>query len=325
MATLRNVFVTATVTGVVLMGAACSSKGTDAVKKEGKVVAQVDDVTITTGELQEELDKLPPYLKGRVATAEGRREFLDNLLTRKALMLEADTLGIENDPQISRQIAEYKERLVLQKLMQDNIPKDPQLSDEEIRKYFDEHTDEFKEGAQVRVRHVLIKSEPGDPDAKKQEARRKAEQVRKRARGGEDFEKLAKQYSEDVGSKNRGGDLGFFPRGRMAKPFEDTAFALSKPNEISDVVETQFGYHVIQYVDRQEPKEKTFDEAKEQIRRRLAPQRQRDSYQTFITNIKDKRKIVVHDDVLASMGGDKSAEAPKAEPAAAEAEGAKAE
>lgn len=297
----RKVFAATVVFGMVAGTAACNNKGTDGAKKGGKTVAKVDDEEITTGELQDELDKLPPYLKGRVGTPEGRREFLDNLLTRRALMHEAASSGIEKDPQLQKQITEYKERLILQKLMQENIEKDPSINDEEIKKYFDAHPEEFKESEQVRARHILIKTEPGATAAQKGEAKKKAQALQARAKKGEDFEKLAKDNSQDPGSATRGGDLGFFPKGRMAKAFEDTAFAMKKANQLSDVVETQFGYHVIQYVDRQLTKEKSFEEAKEQIRRRLAPQKQRESYQGFIDNVKKKHKIDVKDDVLKAM------------------------
>jgi peptidyl-prolyl cis-trans isomerase C len=320
MPTLRKLILATCVLGTVTLGAACS-KGKEGAKNDGSVVARVDGKAITTAELQEELDKLPPYLKGRVGTPEGRREFLDNLLTRKALMAEADHLGLERDPAIAKQITEYRERLILQKLMQDRIPKEPSLGEDEIRKYYDDNADEFKESAQVRVRHVLIKSEASEDAAKRQIARKKAEQVLARAKGGADFEKLAAETSEDVGSKSKGGDLGFFPRGRMAKAFEDAAFSLAKPKELSGVIETQFGYHVIQFLEIQESKEKSFEEAKEQIRRRLAPQKQRESYQDFITSIKAKHKIEVNDEVLSAMvvGGKETPKPAKME-AAAEAE-----
>jgi peptidyl-prolyl cis-trans isomerase C len=316
MGKLRNVFTASAVVGLVVTGAACSKGGSTSAKKSGEVVARVNDVEITTAELQEELDKLPPYLKGRVATPEGRREFLDNMLTRRALMEEADRLGLEKDPQIARQIQEYRERLILQKLMQENIPKEPEVTEEEVRKYYDSNPDEFKESEQVRVRHVLIKVEPGQEGAKKQEARQKAEQVLRSAKRGEDFEALARQHSQDPGSANRGGDLGFFPRGRMAKPFEDTAFAMTKAGQLSDVVESQFGFHVIQFVDRQAAKEKSFEEAREQIRRRLGPQKQRDTYQSFVSNVKDKHKIVVFEDALKAMSGSKAAAPEQPKPAA---------
>ncbi len=307
MVALRNVLVASAAVAVLTTGVACS-KGAGTEKKSGKVVARIDSVEITTGELQEELDKLPPYLKGRVATPEGRREFLENLLTRRALMLEAEDLGLEKDPQIARQITEYKERLILQKLMQENIPKEPQITDEDLQAYYDEHADEFKVGEQVRARHILLKVDAKDAGDKRAAVRKKAEDLLKRARRGENFEKLAKEHSED-GSASRGGDLGFFPRGRMVEEFEKVAFAMTKEGEISNLVETKFGYHIIQFVGRQPAKEKSFEEAKEQIRRRLAPQRQREGYQTFVDNVKQKHKITIQEDVLASLGADKDEKA----------------
>ena len=300
MLTFSKSFAILATVGMIATGAACN-KGATSAKKGGKTVAKVDSEEITTGELQDELDKLPPYLKGRIATPEGRKEFLDNLLTRRALMHEAADSGIEKDPAIQKQITEYKERLILQKLMQENIEKDPQLSDEEIKKYFEGHPEEFKESEQIRARHILIKAEPSASADQKAEAKKKAQALLARAKKGEDFEKLAKENSQDPGSATRGGDLGFFPKGRMAKQFEDTAFAMKKAGQIADLVETQFGFHIIQYVDRQISKEKGYDEAKEQIRRRLGPQKQREGYQAFIENVKKKHKIEINEAELKAM------------------------
>jgi peptidyl-prolyl cis-trans isomerase C len=317
MQTLRNLFMVTAAVGLVSLGAACTKDGggSKAEQADDSIVARVNDSVITTADLQEELDKLPPYLKSRVATPEGRREFLDNLLTRRALMEEAERLGLADDPQIAKQIREYRERLILQRLMQDNIPKEPEVSEDEIRTYFDSNPQEFKESEQVRVRHILIKAEQNDPAEKRQAAQQRARELLNRARGGEDFQQLAREHSEDVGSATRGGDLGFFPRGRMAKPFEDTAFNMKDEGELSGVVETQFGYHVIQFVDRQEARERSYEDARDQIRRRLAPQRQRDSYQGFIETVKGRHEIVINEAALQNMGAsidDKPAAAPQA-------------
>ena len=305
MFTFRKLLVMLAVAGVV---AACGKGGS--AKKSGKTVAKVDSEEITTGELQDELDKLPPYLKGRVGTPEGRREFLDNLLTRRALMHEAESSGVEKDPTIQKQINEYKERLILQQLMQKNIEKDPAISDDEIKKYFEGHPEEFKESEQVRARHILVKLDPTADKGAKEAAKKKAQALLALAKKpGADFEKLAKENSQDPGTASRGGDLGFFPKGRMAKAFEDVAFAMKKPNQVSDVVETQFGFHIIQYLDRQVSKEKSFEEAKEQIRRRLAPQKQRESYQSFIDNVKKKHKIEIKEENLKAMSEEQPAPA----------------
>jgi peptidyl-prolyl cis-trans isomerase D len=120
---------------------------------------------------------------------------------------------------------------------------------------------------QVRARHILIKSDASDDEAKKQAARTQIDGLLKRARAGEDFAALARQFSQDEGSAKKGGDLGFNPKGRMVKPFDDAQFALA-PGQISDVVESTFGFHIIK-VDAVREGDVPVDEAKREIAEKM--------------------------------------------------------
>ena len=127
--------------------------------------------------------------------------------------------------------------------------------------FFNEHRPRYQEQKQVRARHILAKA--GEDAAAKEAARKKAEAAHKRVTGGESFEDVAKEVSED-GSAAKGGDLGFFAKGKMVKPFEDTAFAM-KPGEISKVIESPFGFHVIKVEEVKDSKMKTLDDVKLEI------------------------------------------------------------
>jgi peptidyl-prolyl cis-trans isomerase D len=139
-----------------------------------------------------------------------------------------------------------------------------QVSPEDVQREFDSKPDEFSTPEQVRASHILFKTEGKD----EAEVRKQAEAVLKRAKAGEDFAKLANQYTEEEVGKTRGGDLDFFGRGQMAKEFEDASFGL-KPGEISDIVKTQFGLHIIKLTDRRAAAKKTLDEVRGQIEDRL--------------------------------------------------------
>jgi len=122
------------------------------------------------------------------------------------------------------------------------------LSDEDVKKYYDEHPARFEQPEQVRASHILIGTrDPGTnaelTEEQKKVKRKLAEDLLKRARAGEDFAKLVKEFSDDTGSKNNGGEYTF-PRGQMAPEFEAAAFSLNT-NQISDIIATQFGYHII--------------------------------------------------------------------------------
>ncbi|MBI4581517.1 MAG: peptidylprolyl isomerase, partial [Planctomycetes bacterium] len=143
------------------------------------------------------------------------------------------------DPMLRSQILQVK---LLEKLHPDRM----KVTDAEVKEYYDKHLDrEYKQGAMVRASHILIGTKDMKTDEEKAEAKKQAEKVLEEVKKeGSDFGALAKQYSS-CPSKDRGGDLDFFPRnGAMVEPFAAAAFAL-KTGEISEVVETQFGYHVI--------------------------------------------------------------------------------
>ncbi len=138
----------------------------------------------------------------------------------------------------------------------------------DIEKYYNDNIQNYSTPEQVRASHILLKTE-GKDDA---EVRAKAESILKQAKGGADFAELAKKYSEDEGSARQGGDLDYFSRGRMVKEFEDVAFSLP-PGSISDLVKTQFGYHIIKVVDKREATTKPLEEVRAQIADQLAYER----------------------------------------------------
>ncbi|MDJ0866227.1 MAG: peptidylprolyl isomerase [Myxococcota bacterium] len=139
---------------------------------------------------------------------------------------------------------------------------------ERARSFFDENPDRFRQPERVRARHVLVRLAPDATEADVEAAREKAQGALDRIRAGEDFAAVAEELSDDPGSKTRGGDLGLFPRGQMTPPFEEAAFAL-QPGELSDLVRTDFGFHVIRVEERAEAEERTFDDAAREIAEEL--------------------------------------------------------
>jgi peptidyl-prolyl cis-trans isomerase D len=137
------------------------------------------------------------------------------------------------------------------------------VTDEQIKDYYDEHIDTFSEKKQVEARHILFKLAENATKEEDEKVKEKAEEVLKKAKAGEDFAELAKKYSEGPTAKD-GGELGYFSENQMVKPFEEAAFKLKK-GEISDLVRTPFGYHIIKVEDVKEARTKSLEEVKEQI------------------------------------------------------------
>ena len=138
------------------------------------------------------------------------------------------------------------------------------ITPDDVQRQYESNQDQFSTPEQVRASHILFKTEGKD----EAEVRKQAEAVLKRAKSGEDFAKLANQYTEEEVGKTRGGDLDFFGRGAMAKEFEEASFAL-KPGDVSDIVKTQFGLHIIKVTDRKEAAKKSLDEVRAQIEDQL--------------------------------------------------------
>lgn len=139
------------------------------------------------------------------------------------------------------------------------------VTDDEIKAWFDSHTDRFQQAEERRASHILIPVPKDAPEAQQKTAHETAEDLLKKVRASPgDFANLAKENSKDPGSAQNGGDLGFFARGAMVKPFEDAAFKL-KPNEISDVVQSDFGYHIIKLTEIKPAKGKSLDEVRGEI------------------------------------------------------------
>lgn len=142
------------------------------------------------------------------------------------------------------------------------------ISDKQVSDYYEENLDLYKEKKQVRARHILFKLDMGASEAEETKVREKARKVLERAGKGENFETLAKEFSEGP-TKDKGGDLGYFSEGQMVKPFEEAAFKL-KMGEISDLVRTTFGYHLIKVEDIKEARTKAIEEVSQGIRDTLS-------------------------------------------------------
>ena len=143
------------------------------------------------------------------------------------------------------------------------------ITPQEIESYYNANVQQFQTPEQVRASHILLKTEGKDEAA----VRTQAEDVLKQAKApGADFAALAKKYSEDDGSKATGGDLDYFPKGRMVPEFEQAAFAM-QPGQISDLVKSQFGFHIIKVVDKKPATTRTLDEVRAQIQQTLQAQR----------------------------------------------------
>lgn len=185
---------------------------------------------------------------------------------------------------------DFRKNMLYQKLLEPQLAGKLDVTEDEVKQYYSNYKREFEIPEQVRASHILIT--PGtDPNEAKAIAKAKAESLLKQIREGADFAELAKANSADRLSAEKGGDLGFFSHGDMVAPFEKAAFAL-QPGQISNIVETQYGYHIIKVTDRKEGGVIPFDQAKENIIAKITQNRQSELIAEYIESLKDKAHIV---------------------------------
>lgn len=274
-------------------------------KKEGAVLAEVNSGTITTGEFDRELKNLPEYLKAMAETPQGRKEMLDTMVIRELILQQAAKDGLDKSPEIEDKLQDLKKRLIVETFLKKKVESDSNVSDEELKKFYDQNKDKFKVGEQVKASHILVKTE------------KEAKDALAALKAGGNFEDLAKKLSVDS-SAAKGGDLGWFGKGNMVPAFEKAVFAL-KEGQLSDVVKSDFGFHIIKLTGKRAAGIRPFDEVKEQIKAALMPTKQQEIFQKIKDELKKTAKITIKEDVLNSIGGKK--DEPKADdkkPAASE-------
>ncbi len=181
--------------------------------------------------------------------------------------------------------------LTIQKFIDTKFKGKVQITEQDAKDFYNSNQDKFAQPEMAHARHILIAAKEAEPKADKDRKRAKLVQIKKQLKDGADFAELAKQYS-DCPSKERGGDLGFFPRGQMVKPFDQAAFKMM-PGDISDIVETEFGYHLIKLEEKKPAKTVSFDEAKAKITAYLTQEKITANIEAFVAEAKGKATIKI--------------------------------
>lgn len=187
--------------------------------------------------------------------------------------------------------AKIEQSLTVEKFVNQEFFEKTTVTDQETKDYYENNLTAFQTPEQVRASHILIIVKEDADDSTKKEARKKLERIRKKIIAGGDFAKFAEKNS-DCPSKSKGGDLGYFSRGQMVKPFETVAFSMM-PGDVSDIVETQFGYHIIKSMDKKHSETIGYDEARTRIENYLRQVKSQTALTDFLKKAREASKISI--------------------------------
>jgi peptidyl-prolyl cis-trans isomerase C len=256
----------------------------------GKELVRINNVSISLEEFRQMSEKQPLEGKIRLVSERGLRDFFENyVVTREVLYQEAKKKGLDKKKEILAKVEDFRKAMVIDALLEEALKEKDEVSDSEIQKYYKENEDRFTEPREVRVRHIVVNSEPI------------LKEVLVKVSKGESFEKLASNYNIDK-SREDGGNLGYIRRGQLAPSFaqfEEAAFSLRRKGEISEVVKTPYGYHLIQLEERRGTALRPFDQVKEKIRFFLQTKKKQDAYLQYVKEAKSRAKIVVNEKLWA--------------------------
>ena len=294
-------------------------------KKERIMVAHVNGKRILRSELDNQTerlfmqyaDKIPPNQQAQVK-ASLQKNALENLINQQLLTEEADKEGIKADEQdvedqfaeIAKQFSspeelksalasmgtneedflkEVEQDLTIQALLQEKVTDLKRVTDEEVEEYYKNNPDSFRRPEQLKASHILISAAPNDNPEERAEKRLKLSALLGEIENGADFAKLAQENSS-CGSAKQGGDLGYFHKGKMVPAFEDAAFQLNV-GDVSDIIETQFGFHLIKLTDRQEAQAVPLEQVKGNVMDFLNKQRSHEAVTDYISELRSKATI----------------------------------
>ena len=282
------------------------SKGTEGgkptEKKEVKfsdphVIAKIGSTEIKDTDLDAILSQIPEPYRARYATPEAKKEIIEKMAEVKMMAMEAKKKGIDKKPATKLKL-EYIGDQILARDLEESSVENIKISDADITKYYNDNKDKFAQGPRVKVRQILVQTEP--------EATAILAQLKK----GADFSKLAKEKSKDPSSQ-RGGDLGWVTQGRMDPAFEKAAFALKK-GQMSGIIKSSFGYHIVICDDIEAKKEKKLEEVKSQIEMQLKREKKEETVNKQKEQVKKDFPITINEEYFKKAQEEAAKKAPAA-------------
>ncbi len=245
---------------------------------ENKILAKVNGKEITQSMLDRIMQNLPPQQASQMNTEEGKQRLLDEVVSGELLYFDALEKDMDKEKDFVELLEDAK-RSLLQRYAVESIIAGVSASDDEAKTFYETNTAQFEKAPEVAARHILLDDEA------------KINEVKVEIEGGLDFSEAATKYSS-CPSKEAGGSLGNFSKGKMVPEFEEAAFNL-EIGQLSDPVKTQFGYHLIMVDSKTDGGTMSFDEVKDGIKQNLLNQKQFEVYNSKVTELKAKYTVEI--------------------------------
>lgn len=252
-------------------------------EEEGKIVARVGKTTLTVEEL---LSQIPPQLLVN-ASPETRRSLLDTWVSNELIYQDALRKEVDKKPEVAQQLEFTKKQIVIQAAMQDLIISARFISESEARAYFREHEEEYN--TTIEVSHISLNSMGEGMD------------ILEKLKEGKNFASLARKYSTDSATAKKDGYFGSFRKGDLIRlpVFEEYAFSLEKPGDITSVVQTEFGFDIIRLISHKKSREEIkYEDVAESIMQFLSQEKLEKISSAFIDSLRNLYKFEIHQEVL---------------------------
>ena len=253
--------------------------------KNEEILATIRDEVITIDDYKKEIAMLPPSY--RALANQNKKQMLEGLINKQLLLQEAKRKNLQNSENVIRLFEKVKEEIMVQEFIDREVSDKAELTDSEIEKYYNENKTLFMDPPKIRACHILVDSEV------------LAKKVMSDLENGVSFEELAKEYSLDTPTKDKGGDLGYFAKGTLLVEFEEVC-EKSNIDEISEV-KTPLGYHIVKLLDKKEGKLKTLGEVKSQIKSELLLDKELELYNKLLQQLREDQEITVNNQLLDSL------------------------
>lgn len=250
-----------------------------------KTLATVANKSISVNDFKQKFSKLPSHY--RAVAEKNKKSLLDDMIVESLFLEDAVRKGFDRDREVRDLLEEAKKKIIVAKFVKAEVDDNVKVPEDEIRKYYDEHKDEFKMPEMWRASHILVASEG--------EARNILTELSK----GRSFEELAREKSIDATS-SRGGDVGYFRKGQVVPEFEDTCANL-KVGALSGIVHTQFGYHIIKLTDKKSEALEPYEDARPKIENDLRLKKRNELFDKLVVSLKEKYRVRVEDDAIKAL------------------------